>query len=771
MCAGLFLFNLATQTCFPETSKSPVLRLPVTVTSPLVHSNVPMDPVIDFGAVIRKLNTLNVLDPSSIEVVNLATGQRQQHACGSGFSYGDKGRIEWVIENPAHREYEIRFRVIRKRPSLQTTTRTPLIGNGDLLRYNADGPRSIALFYAAGLVDLNGDQRPDLVGCWNYAYRPGEPWDGIICYPRRGAAKEFLFGELTQLRFIDPGETSNPQHFRHTYMAADFADFNQDGLVDLIWTRSGSGKAQFFLNTGKNDAIDMPNFTASNTVSVSGWKACRAVDLNSDGNLDLVVDGQFLRNINPNGWPFKSDQSVKLDAGREPFFHDVDRDGSLDAVCLQGGVTPQPNGYRIAWRKNLGGDPPMFGQEQLIEGINLDWCTLVASVKDHREAALLVQHDVYQNLSLFTQVNLPDQKPRFKLLQRAQSQSAVISLSDQAWPCLCDWDTDGDLDLLVGGGYGWPRIVINEGTQKHPVFAEPRRIIADGKPIRLLRNEILGQPHNSHDMGYPYPDFVDWDGDGLKDLMLPNESNRLFWFRNVGDPQQPKFGKRRQVICDNFPDSPELRQQSAQRANDPESNNGVYPREEDQPFMWRTGAAFADWNGDGLMDFVTHDGTTRKATLFTQYRHSNGDLGLRKDRVLHLNNGQQIDDRIVLRRSHWTESFRAVDWDGDGRIDLVYSLAGSHNGILEGGSIYLLMNCGTQAEPVFEEPQTMRCFGEPIRITNHGPHPWVGDFDGDNQPDLICCVEWSVYPFYRYAALMMQQRPVFTLGQVLPMQN
>ena len=53
-----------------------------------------------------------------------------------------------------------------------------MIGVGDLLRYNAGQPRPLALIYPARLVDLTGDGTLDLVGCWNYAYRPGWPWTG-----------------------------------------------------------------------------------------------------------------------------------------------------------------------------------------------------------------------------------------------------------------------------------------------------------------------------------------------------------------------------------------------------------------------------------------------------------------------------------------------------------------------------------------------------------------------------------------------------------------
>jgi hypothetical protein len=262
-------------------------------------------------------------------------------------------------------------------------------------------------------------------------------------------------------------------------------------------------------------------------------------------------------------------------------------------------------------------------------------------------------------------------------------------------------------------------------------------------------------------MGYPYPDFVDWDGDGLRDLVSANETNRIFWFRNIGTKNEPRFGTWQQVVVDDFLDSALSKQRSAELAV-----KDTYPREPKRPFFWRTAPALADWNGDGLMDLITLSGDTRQATLFTQYRKPNGQFALRRGRVLKLTDGQAIDDRIVSRRSHWTEAFRPCDWNGDGRLDLMYSLAGSHGGIQDGGSIYLLENVGTRQEPVFEQPVTMRCFGEPIQITIHGPCARPCDYDDDGKPDLVACVEWSVYPFYRHAALMMKARPEFEISNL-----
>ncbi len=760
--------------------KQGVVRLRLTVTSPLRHTNTPLDPRIDFPHWIREAGRKGVLNPNSIEVVDLATNTAIPHALSDEFFYGDTGRVEFVITNPTHRHFAMRFEVVAERPALQPRRFTPQIGVGDLLRYNAGRPMPITVPYSPGLHDLDGDGQLDLTGCWNYAYRPGRPGGGVVCY-RRTETETWQFGDLVRLRFVRD-VSAEPRFFEHTYTAADFADFNRDGRVDLVLTRRGENTAAFYLNAGQRERSGMPRFQEAGSVEVSGWQACRAVDLDGDGAIDLVVDGEFIRNENPDGWPFRAAKPSRLNAGRQPCFLDMDGDGHLDAICLQGADAVQPDFYQVAWRRNLGEVPPTFGEEQTLTEIDMPDISSVGSWREGEHRGLIVQHGAFQELSIFrlesaaetAEGGVPSRKmrklgagdrPRLRAVRlgRAQSLSAVMSLSDQAWPCLRDWDGDGDQDLLVGGGYGWPRVVINEGTRTRPAFREPRQILSEGTPIRLLRNSLLGEPHSWHDMGYPYPDYVDWDGDGKPDVVLPNETNRIYWYRNEGTRDEPMFGQRRQILCDGFPDSPELRALSAKRAADPKSKNGVYPYEEQRPFFWRTGAALADFNGDGLADLVTHDGHARVATLFVQYRHEDGSLHLRKDRALCLEDGTPIHDAIVERRAHWTESFRAVDWNADGLQDLIYSVAGSHSGTRDGGSIYLLRNVGTKSRPLFAAPETMRCFGEPIRITSHGPHPWPGDFDSDGKPDLIACVEWSVYPYYSHAALMMSERPRFLL--------
>lgn len=736
------------------------LRCTLTITSQLPDRNIPFDPQIDFESLIAESGHPGVLDPDSIKVINAANGREVPVAVTEDLSYSDRGRVEWVIEEPDHLKYEIRFRVTPARVERIPAKFTPPIGTGDLLRWNAGVPRAVNLLYLSRLADVTGDGLADLVGCWNYAHRPGSPWDGIVVYPRIGDAQHWEFGDLVRLRHVTPQEPDLFRHFSSTYMNADFADLNHDGLPDVVYSPMRGDTLSFYLNSGKRDAGGLPVFTGVSEIRrpENAWEAVRAVDLNGDHAVDVVVGDYYIRNRNSSGWPFQPDTPVVLDAGRRASFIDLDDDGLMDSVCMAPSDKPGPaHPPRLAWRRNTGGDPPRFEKAALLEDIDVTWCSDVAAVKHAETSGLLVQHDVFQKVSFFECLPYQGSQPRFRRSGLAQSVSAVMSLSDQAWPCLCDWNGDGLIDLLVGGGYGWPRIVINQGTRERAAFAEPQLILSEGKPIRILMSDVYpGCEEYRHNMGYPFPVFADWSGDGLPDLMLPNCSNRIFWYENTGTRAKPEFGPRQQLNPQGWEDSPEKRRATGEIL----MSRWEGELEPGQPFFWRTGAAFADFNSDGLMDMVTHDGETRKATLFEQFQDADGIRRLKKSEPLRLTDGRMIDDAIVGRTSHWTESFRAADWDSDGLTDVVYSCAGAN----ARGSIYLLRNAGTPAAPVFEPPRVLCCYGDPIYVTAHGPHPWVGDFDGDGKPDLVACVEWSVYPFYRHAAIEMTRRPEFTIS-------
>ena len=747
-------------------------RIRLTITSPLPADlgRIPMSPVIDFGRVIREGSLEGVLDPNSIRVIDTADGAAIPHHLTEDFAYGDSGRVEFAIGDAARCEYIVEFSTARERPALAPQQRTGLVGVGDLLRYNASEPQPVTM-YSMRLLDLTGDGRPDLCGTWNYYHRPGTPISGAVCYPRLDGPPSqatthsgLQVGDMQRLRYRESPGAPDLLDFPGTYTDADFADLTGDGRPDMVFAERGQQHVTFFRNSGESSPTGLPIFIRGCDIEIPGLDLgnISLADVDGDGVLDLVVEGHWIRNANPAGWPFEASTPVDLGAGDRLAFADLDGDGKVELLSLtptasRWNIWPESDdatpGGAVTWRRRLPGDRVRFGPPRPVAGLPRS-CTRIAAAVGAGEPALLVQHRVYREIGLFGLDGIEADLAVFGDRGRAESPSAVLALTDQSWPCQCDWDGDGTQDLLVGGGYGWPRVLRNVGTDTEPSYGQPELIQSDGKPVRVLRDDLLHSDH-WHNMGYPYPAYVDWDGDGLPDLMVPNETNRIVWYRNVGSIEAPRFGPRQFLHVDGYDDSDEKRRQSGRRGEDTSLPNQPYPHDPNSPFWWRTGAAFADWNGDGLVDVVTHD-EHRKATLFVQYVDAAGSRRLRTQGHLRLDDGREIDDSIVGRDKHWTESFRAVDWTGNGLLDLIYNTAGT-------GHIYLLRNVGSATEPVFAPPRQMKCYGDPIGFTIHGPNAWPGDWDGDGKPDLLGCTEWSVYPFYAHAALEMDAHPEYEL--------
>ena len=388
------------------------------VTSPLPSGNVPVDPVIDFAKIIRQRRLPGVLDPNSIDVVNRTTGKVVPHARTDDFSYGDKGRVEWVIHQPLHKRFLIRFRTVNKRPPLLSQANVPLIGNGDLLRYNAGKPRPIALVFHSGLVDLTGDGKPDLVGTWNYSYRPGDPWDGIVCYPRVGSLSKFEFGDLVRIRFVNKESSRDFKHFVRVYMWCDFVDLNRDGKADIVYSPSARKVVQFYLNSGQRDEGGMPIFVAKGSVNIAQWPV-RATDFDGDGDIDLVSGSgtrnsqtgvvskvTLYRNVAASGWPLKFEKGRLAELGTSPCFFDVDGDGLRDVVCLKSDPKdPGLTGFHVGWKKNLGKGELRFGPTQLLPGVitKRSQAQVLAAVNHGPQKGILVGGNVFQtDLYLFT---------------------------------------------------------------------------------------------------------------------------------------------------------------------------------------------------------------------------------------------------------------------------------------------------------------------------------------------------------------------------------
>ena len=100
-----------------------------------------------------------------------------------------------------------------------------------------------------------------------------------------------------------------------------------------------------------------------------------------------------------------------------------------------------------------------------------------------------------------------------------------------------DWDNDGDLDLILGDYYGGALFLrLNEGTSEEPSFAKSNEeIMAGGKHIVVPK-------------GLSNPTTVDWNGDGLFDILCGGSKGGIYYYENIGEKGAPEFARGKTLL-------------------------------------------------------------------------------------------------------------------------------------------------------------------------------------------------------------------------------
>ena len=736
--------------------------VPVTVEPESIHKpNTPCEVEIDFDHMFEQLGENGVFDRFSVSVVGKKPGNGKyipvDFRVGEHFKYGLRGKVYWNIESPAMTEFRILFGT-KTNPPRKHREDIPAIGVGDELMFNTPELVPLVAMTANLLSDFNGDGITDDLEINHYSDRYGWPYDGILFHPGIKEDDEgIVVRDYYRVRYIPENTDDDNLYFLHArYNWVWPVDWDKDGWMDLLYIS---------MKQDHNDPGVMPEykdlFQSSDYVP-----SIAAEDLDGDGKCDLIgvrtspdgdfrrVSVYFYRNIGDDnkGIPELAEPVLVKTRDGKPFvspvsahvvsFGDVNGDDKIDIIFNNTNLDP-PETY---WCKNTGGSPPVFDLRRLLQGLPFDrrgyrW------VRWNGNEGLMSN----EKADLFIRT-LKNGNPVFIPAGGLRGTYAPLVGGSQEKPEWIDWDDDGDIDLLTGEARGRIHLYENIGTREFSKFKSPEWIQANGEQIRIYRDGVFGGKHWHGAMGYPSVACIDWDMDGLFDMIVPNETNRVYWYRNIGTKGKPEFGKRRQILPDGFTDSPDRLEQTRQAALDPKRENHPYPFEQDIPFFWRTRLAIADYTGDGLDDIIALNGM-KNLVLYERYRDSKGEPRLRQGKQLYYDTGEPV------KRPHFFK-FRNIDWNGDGMMDIVVSqnLFSSDK-----RSVLLLKNTGTPEMPVFERPRAFRMWDRVITYSSHGLQPSFIDWDGDGSLDFVGCNESGFFVLFRNAVLTAE-KPRVSVG-------
>jgi hypothetical protein len=340
----------------------------------------------------------------------------------------------------------------------------------------------------------------------------------------------------------------------------------------------------------------------------------------------------------------------------------------------------------------------------------------------------------------------------------------------RSWVSLAfyDWDGDGDQDFFPGfddGPYAHKIVYFENTTEpgQPPVFTDRGPLVT-----------VSGIPLAGGNTGggwFPVPTFVkDWDGDGdgLTDVLLAC-NHRCYLHRNLGpdgsggwklvDAVTVQAGGKEIVLpnprfdvadidsdgdLDLFagcqPGPIYLFTNVGRRAKPVLAKGRILAFDEKYYIAdAHSGVKVADFTGDGLLDFVVG--------RFWERMPMNNLDGPRDFGWMYENVGKAKRPRFKAKGAHdgapYTERFqkcdairqncvRAVDWDKDGRTDL---LAGDTDGFL-----WYFQNRGSNLSPMFAGGEKIKLAnGRLLGVVDSGGHfrHDICDWNNDGKRDLL----------------------------------
>jgi len=302
------------------------------------------------------------------------------------------------------------------------------------------------------------------------------------------------------------------------------------------------------------------------------------------------------------------------------------------------------------------------------------------------------------------------EKPLFGEPVPVQAGGRPINVFGMPSPNPADFDGDGDLDILCGEFLDGFTYFENTGTRKESRFRAGRRLLRNGKPLRM-------------DLQMITPAAVDWDRDGDVDLVVGDEDGRVAWLEHTGEVREglPLFEPPRY-----------LHQEAA-----------------NLKFGALATPVSFDWDDDGDEDLIV--GNTAGYIGFIE-NLDGGDpprwaapKRLEADgKIIRIQAGPNGSIQGPAEAKWGYTTLDAADWDGDGLPDLVV------NSIW--GRVVWFRNVGTRKSPRLAEARPVRV-AWPARppkpswnwwnpepeelVTQWRTTPLARDLNGDGLTDLV----------------------------------
>ena len=114
-----------------------------------------------------------------------------------------------------------------------------------------------------------------------------------------------------------------------------------------------------------------------------------------------------------------------------------------------------------------------------------------------------------------------------------------------------DWEGDGDLDFVGGNDVGNVQLIENVSTPERTMFRTARPIpLIGGGTMLAARWQFIDDLDPERTLGQSKPMVIDWDGDGDLDILVGNNSNRIAYFENQGTRRAPLYAPFRKLVHD-----------------------------------------------------------------------------------------------------------------------------------------------------------------------------------------------------------------------------